>query len=298
MPQRAEPRRAEPPRAPERPRAAERQQRTLEQQRRADEQRRGLEQRRAAEQQRTRERAQAQEQRRAAERQRATERQRTEQSQRAYRPPGAGERAGQGERRAAEKQPENRRAQREQMRQAREQLSPDQRTRLRSAFRTEDRARISKARFRARIGTHVPRTVALFAIPAAVYEIFPYYRDYRYVVLDDTICIVETATYEIVDVIDQGYFAPGTRPQTAELSLSEAERLTVLDGIPPNFPQADLRLRLALGAEIPEDVELYEFAPIVLDNVPKLRDYRFLVSQGQVVIVNPRHHSIALVLDR
>jgi hypothetical protein len=34
----------------------------------------------------------------------------------------------------------------------------------------------------------------------------------------------------------------------------------VLDSIPPDFPQARLWIRLALGAEIPPNVELYEFA--------------------------------------
>jgi hypothetical protein len=254
--------------------------------------------RRAVEQQRARDAQRGAERQRTTEQRRATEQRGAEPSQRAYRPPGAGERAVQGERRTTDGRPENRRAQREQMRQAREQLSPEQRTRLRSAFRTEDRARISKARFTRRIGTHIPRSVRLFAVPAAVYDFFPYYRDYRYVVVDDTICIVDPATYEIVDVIEEGYFAPATRPQSAGLNLSEPERRTVLDSIPPNFPEANLRLRLALGSEIPEGIELYEFAPIVLDNVPKLRDYRFLVNDGQVVIVDPRDHSIALVLER
>jgi hypothetical protein len=58
------------------------------------------------------------------------------------------------------------------------------------------------------------------------------------------------------------------------------------------------RLRLALGAEIPPNVELYEFAPLLVDQVPKLRDLRFVVSQDQLVIVDPRDRGIALVLDR
>ena len=62
--------------------------------------------------------------------------------------------------------------------------------------------------------------------------------------------------------------------------------------------EARLRLRLALGAEVPVDIELYEFPPIVLDNVPTLRSYRFVVTQDQVVFVDPNDRSIALVLDR
>jgi len=72
----------------------------------------------------------------------------------------------------------------------------------------------------------------------------------------------------------------------------------VRDSIPRDFPDADVRLRLALGAEIPGDVEIYEFPAIVLDRVSQLRSYRFLVAEGQIVIVDPRDRSIAVVIDR
>ena len=162
-----------------------------------------------------------------------------------------------------------------------------------------DRDRVAKVRFTKRIGHRIPRSVRLFLVPASVLAIFPYYRDYRYIVEDDTICIVDPQTYEIVDVLDEGsYPLPGSRPQMAELSLTPSERALVLDSIPPDFPQARLQLRMALGAEIPPSVELHEFPPIVLDQVPKLRGYSFVVSQDQVVVVSARDRSIALVLDR
>jgi hypothetical protein len=176
-------------------------------------------------------------------------------------------------------------------------LSRDQHVRLRQAF-PANRDRMTRVHFTRRIGTRIPRSVRLFAVPAAVLAIFPYYRDYRYVVEEDAICIVDPATYEIVDVLDEGIYAPGTGPQVAELTLTDAERALVLDSIPPDFPQADLRLRLALGAEIPAGVELNEFPPLVLDQVPRLRHYRFIVSQDQLVIVAPQNRGIALVLDR
>jgi hypothetical protein len=67
---------------------------------------------------------------------------------------------------------------------------------------------------------------------------------------------------------------------------------------PPDFPHADLRLRLALGAEIPPSVELNEFAPLLLDQVPKLRGFRFVLTGDELVIVAPQDRGIALVLER
>ena len=153
-------------------------------------------------------------------------------------------------------------------------------------------------RFNRHVGSRIPRNVRLFVVPAAVLAIFPHYRDYRYVVEDDTICIVDPQTYEIVDVLEEGPYAPGGRPQIAELTLSDRERALVLDSIPPDFPHANLRLRLALGAEISPSVELNEFAPLVLDQIPKLRSFRFVLTEDELVIVAPQDRGIALVLER
>lgn len=188
-------------------------------------------------------------------------------------------------------------AKHEQVRQERNKLTRDQRQRLREAFPTGP-DRLSKVRFRAHVGAYIPRRVELYAVPALVFAIFPYYRDYSYVLIEDTICIVDPATYQIVDVIDEGSYTPGSRLQVAELTLTEGEAALVRNSIPPDFPVARLRLRLALGADIPDHVELYEFAPVVLDSVPRLRDFRFVVTEDQMVIVSPRGRGIVLVLDR
>jgi len=266
--------------------------------RRAPEQRRASEhssqrRERAADQQRGTERQRAAERQRGSDRQRAAERQQQLKDQRGYNPSKSADQPNQFDRRSADRdgKPSERY---QKVREARTQLSVDQRRRLRSAFNF-DRRHKSHVRFAARIGGHVPRHVRLFAIPAAAYGLFSYYRGYEYVVLDDTICIVDPATYEIVDVIDQG---PDARPEIAQLSLSGSQRTLVLSSIPADFPQDRIRLRLALGAEIPVDVELHEFAPIVINDVPRLGDFRFLVTDEQVVIVDPRDRAIALVLER
>ena len=301
---------AEQQRAAEQRRAAGQRAVQQQQQRRGVAQQRADERRQAAEKQRAVER-QAAEQRRAAEQQRANERKQQADKQRASDRQAAERQRAEEQKRAAEQNRAPKRpdqalrpgtnqpisARHEQLRQERAKLSTDQRTRLRLSF-TVNRDRITRVHFTRRIGTRIPRSVRLFAVPAAVLAILPYYRDYRYVVEEDTICIVDPETYEIVDVLDDGTYAPSTRPQVAELTLTNRERSLVLDSIPPDFPQTRLRLRLALGAEIPPSIELYEFAPLVRDQVPKLRDFRFVVSEDQLVIVAPQDRSIALVLDR
>jgi len=184
----------------------------------------------------------------------------------------------------------------EPLRQARERLSGEERRRLHAAFDLR-RARVANATFDWHVGHRVPRGVRLYPVPSDVISFFPYYRGYSYFVVGDEICIVDPRTFVVVDVIDEGY---PIRPQRSvvALSLSPAQLALVRDSIAADFPEADLRLRLALGAEIPVDARLHDFPQLVFERVPQLRDYRFLLVQDQIVIVDPRDRSIALVEDR
>jgi hypothetical protein len=51
------------------------------------------------------------------------------------------------------------------------------------------------------VGVVVPRPVHLVAIPEDVIVIVPAWRRYRYIVVDDRICIIDPDTYTIVEVI-------------------------------------------------------------------------------------------------
>lgn len=181
----------------------------------------------------------------------------------------------------------------QQARQERLRLSQEQRTRFHSAF---NRRHVTNVNVSVRIGARLPRHVHLYPVPAVVVGLVPAYRYYRYVYIDDTICIVDPATYEIVDVIEYGSSGPAVLE--ARLSLTGWERSLILDSIAADFPDAEVDLRLALGAEVPRRVELHTFPPVVLDRIPKVRAFRFVVVDGDVIIVDPRDREIALVVRR
>lgn len=185
----------------------------------------------------------------------------------------------------------------EELRSARTRLSSDQRSDMRSKFDRRG-ARAGDVKFTVRVGIHVPRRVRLYAIPAAVLAIVPAYSAYRYVVVEDEIVIIDPATYEVVDVIDERSQQAATRSDRVELRLSSEQRAMVLDSIGRDYPPADVRIRLALGAEIPRSVELHAFPDVVIDRVPDLRRFRFIVAEREVVIVEPRDRSIALVIEQ
>jgi len=187
----------------------------------------------------------------------------------------------------------NRAERRQAAREARTRLTQEQRTRFHNSF---DRRHVTNVNIRVRIGTRIPRSVRLYPIPAVVVGFVPAYSYYRYVYVDDTICIVDPDTYEIVDVIEYGSGGPAILE--ARLDLTDWERDLILDSIGADFPEAEIDLRLALGAEVPGPVELHRFPDVVLDRMPKIRPFRFAVSDGDVVIVDPRDREIELVVRR
>jgi uncharacterized protein DUF1236 len=147
------------------------------------------------------------------------------------------------------------------------------------------------------IGASIPRSVRLHPISSVIIGFAPVYRGYSYVVLEDeTICIVDPRSYVIVDVIPastQRAEGPGTR---AHLTLSADERRLVLASIDKDR-STDLSVRLALGAEIPRSVEVVTFPDRVLERVPQLRSYRYVVVQDQVAVIDPDDRQVALLIS-
>jgi Protein of unknown function (DUF1236) len=131
------------------------------------------------------------------------------------------------------------------------------------------------------IGATIPRSVRLHRVSSVIVGLAPVYRDYSYIVLEDeTICIVDPRSYVIVDVIPastQRAERPGAR---GHLTLSAEERRLVLTSIDKDRT-ADINVRLALGAEIPRTVEVVTFPDRVLERVPQLRSYRYVVVEDR-----------------
>ena len=85
---------------------------------------------------------------------------------------------------------------------SRAEITGDHRTRIvehKSAFRA---GRLDTVPFAVTVGTAVPRSVTLHAIPPTIVEVVPGWRSYRYVMVRDEILIIDPATMRIVAVVD------------------------------------------------------------------------------------------------
>lgn len=81
-------------------------------------------------------------------------------------------------------------------------MTAEQRTKISTTIRQSSVRPLSKVNFNIAIGTAVPRNVILHALPAAVIEVYPDWRPYRFVLVGDEILVIDPATYRIVAILD------------------------------------------------------------------------------------------------
>jgi hypothetical protein len=173
-------------------------------------------------------------------------------------------------------------------------LSRGQLERLRRGLDVhDDHLRVTK--LNARVGDRLPRDLRSLPISEEITDILPEDRSYRYVVLDDRVCIVDPATYEIVDVIDR-LILQGLWPKST-LDLTQTQRAAVLASLAPDVPEVG-PLRLGLGEEVPTSLVLHGFPDVVFDRAPQLQFFQFLLTAEDVIIVEPRRREIALIIAR
>lgn len=81
-------------------------------------------------------------------------------------------------------------------------LTSEQRSKIATNIRQTNVKRETNVNFNISVGAVVPRTVTLHALPPAVIEVYPQWRGYRFVLVEDEIIIIEPGSYRIVAVID------------------------------------------------------------------------------------------------
>jgi hypothetical protein len=104
--------------------------------------------------------------------------------------------------------------------------------------------------------------------------------------------IVHPTTYVIVDYIP----ASSQRAGTQTLVLSSDQMRFVYRTL-DREPRSGIRARLALGAEVPRNVDLVVFPGDIVQRVPDLDRYRYVMSDDGVLVVDPGTHEVVLVID-
>jgi hypothetical protein len=180
------------------------------------------------------------------------------------------------------------------------QLSEQQRTNVGQTLSREKQLnRVTNINVSINVGTRIPRSVRLVAVPASVIAIVPAYRSYRYFAVEDRICIVDPATYEIVEIIPvSGQAAGHGGPAHATLVLTEEERLAILHEVDMSGGSTLGLGALTEGAEVPRGVQVRAFPSTIVQKVPKVKDYKFFTTENRVAIVDPQGRKVTLVIEQ
>jgi hypothetical protein len=81
-------------------------------------------------------------------------------------------------------------------------LTTEQRTKIRTVIKEKVHVQpLTHVNFSINVGTTVPRSVHVYPVPAEVVEIYPEWRGYNFVLVNDQIVIIDPATFTIVEVI-------------------------------------------------------------------------------------------------
>ena len=148
------------------------------------------------------------------------------------------------------------------------------------------------------IGTRLPQSVRLVALPASIITIVPEYRSYRYVVVNDQICIVEPNSFEIVEVIPlSGQTASRSGP-SATLVLSEEERTILLREIDMGGGSTLGLGAISEGSDVPRDIQVRTFPDAIVQRVSKVKGYKYFTADNRIAIVDPQGTKVQLVIEQ
>lgn len=81
-------------------------------------------------------------------------------------------------------------------------LTTEQRTKISTTIKQTNVRPATNVNFNVSVGTVVPRSMTLHALPPTIVEVYPDWRSYRFILVGDEIIIIEPDTYRIVAVID------------------------------------------------------------------------------------------------
>ncbi len=82
------------------------------------------------------------------------------------------------------------------------QLTSEQRTSVRTSITKENIKPVTNVNFSISVGTRVPRGIAFHPLPVEVVNIYPEWRGYEFILVNDEIVVVNPRTLEIVAILE------------------------------------------------------------------------------------------------
>jgi len=81
-------------------------------------------------------------------------------------------------------------------------LSTEQRTKITSVIREQHVQPLTSVNFSISVGTRVPRDVRFYPLPREVVTIYPEWRGYEFILVNNQIIVIDPRTFEIVAILE------------------------------------------------------------------------------------------------
>lgn len=144
-------------------------------------------------------------------------------------------------------------------------------------------------------GATLPSGVQVHELPPDIARVRPQYRDYGFVVTEEETVIVDPRTRRVVEVIGRnprrGDLAPGNLGPDEVVLFEDVERRSAR-------PWRNRSVEIRRDVVLPREAPLYELPPAYIERTPRYRGHRYVVTEDEVAIVEPRSRRVVEVVRR
>ncbi len=195
----------------------------------------------------------------------------------------------------------DRRQDRDSSRASERQVTEQQRTRISTSIRQANVQPVRNVNFSVSVGAVVPASVRFYPVTPAIVEVYPEYRGYEFVLVEEEIVIVEPRTRKIVTVIESGGSGRAASRTRGKLSLTEKQREIVRRAAIQRRTTGSARTTTierdyVIGEDIPETVEFEIFPDTVYTEVPEIRSYRYVVREDDIYVIDPSERRVIEII--
>jgi len=184
---------------------------------------------------------------------------------------------------------------------AERQVTEQQRTRISTSIRQANVQPVRNVNFSVSVGAVVPASVRFYPVTPAIVEVYPEYRGYEFVLVEEEIVIVEPRTRKIVTVIESGGSGRAASRPRGKLQLTEKQREVVRRAAIQRHTTGSARTttierEYVIGDDIPETIEFEMFPDTIYTEVPEIRSYRYVVRDNDVYVIDPSERRVIEVI--
>jgi hypothetical protein len=188
-------------------------------------------------------------------------------------------------------------------------LSDAQRQAILDAIVQQDSHQATPKEFKPAVGSDIPRTLDLHALPRPlVYEI-PALKEYMYAHIDRNIVLVDALEKKVIVLIPlpENLARSGGKPDKKEAAANAVAGLANLsdeqmraiyqraDGVQPVPDHPPMRT----GAQVPADIALVPLPPDLGKQVPAVQHLHYVkLKDGRLLLVDPQQRKVVGVITR